>query len=430
MSQPSALLQRNHFGIIHDMLLSLQHKPIKLVVRTRRRKYLLWIGVFLLIFFVLPNIVNFREQKFFSEERRLKEARNLTTIRSDVVDVIPGEYYKRGALHHFFFGKKNRDIWTTPITAKVLHLDTMSGGLKPYEIGGSQQTISVRLTDSSGRHWVLRSVNKDQQNALPKILRHSALRFMFRDQVASMNPYAPLVAASLAESADLPHLNPQLFWMPYNERHGEYNEKIAGRLVYLEEHLDTTWHHSPVYKSVIDIVDTDDMDEISQKQQTTLDTLLYLKTRLFDMLICDWDRHEDQWRWALVDSGEKQFFMPIAKDRDMALYVFDEGVFSHITLTINHKFQSFRTKVASVEGLMYQSKKLDKQILKGVDKAQFINTAKQLQQQITDVEMQRAFQLYPPKVKQQFAAEHMQILTSRLQQLTSIAGEFWKLIND
>jgi hypothetical protein len=24
----------------------------------------------------------------------------------------------------------------------------------------------------------------------------------------------------------------------------------------------------------------------------------YIKARLFDMLIGDWDRHYDQWRWA------------------------------------------------------------------------------------------------------------------------------------
>jgi hypothetical protein len=29
----------------------------------------------------------------------------------------------------------------------------------------------------------------------------------------------------------------------------------------------------------------------------------YIKARLFDMLIGDWDRHYDQWRWAEQKKG-------------------------------------------------------------------------------------------------------------------------------
>ncbi len=397
-------------------------------MRKKRRKYLYWIAAFLLIFFVLPNVINFWEQRFFSEDQRLKEAKKLTSTNRDSVQIIPGEYYKRGSLHHFFFGKKNRDMWTAPVNVKVLHLDSSKGGLSPYDIGGSQQTISVKLKDTAGKHWVIRSVNKDQQNALPKILRHTALRFMFRDQVASMNPYAPMIAASLAESAQLPHCNPELFWMPYNEKHGKYNQKIAGRLVYLEENYDTTWHNQ-LYNAT-DIVDTDDMLELQRKKKISIDTILYLKNRLFDMLICDWDRHEGQWRWALIDSAGQKRFIPIAKDRDMAMYVFDEGILSHITLAVNNKFQSFRNEIVSVDGLMHQAKKLDKKILQGVSKEEFLAAVKQLQVQINAAAIEMAFLYYPSEIKQRFAPRHQQILLSRLQKMPVVAEEFYKLVND
>lgn len=409
------------------MLLSTRQKLIQLGVKTTKKKYLFGIGAFLLIFFALPNLLNFRERRFFSDGERLTAAKELTLKHSDSVDIIPGEYYQRGEVHQFFFGKKNRDIWATSIAIKVLHLDSAKGGLSPYEIGGSQQTISVRLTDSAGRHWVLRSVNKDQQNALPELLRYSALRFMFRDQVASMNSYAPVVVASLAEAVQLPHNNPQLFWMPYDQKYGEYNDKIAGRAVYLEENIDSTWINQPFLGNAVDIVNT---EEMFKRHQIPVDTLLYLKTRLFDMLICDWDRHEDQWRWALIDSAGKKRFMPIAKDRDMAMYVFDEGILSHITLAINNKFQSFRKDITSVDGLTHQAKKIDQKILKGVAKEKFIASAKELQSQLTASAIGEAFNQYPPEIRKQFAAEHQQILTSRLAKLTTVAEEFWKLVND
>ena len=44
-----------------------------------------------------------------------------------------------------------------------------------------------------------------------------------------------------------------------------------------------------------------------------------LKARLLDMLIADWDRHFDQWKWGTRDTGKGRIYYPIPKDRDQAL---------------------------------------------------------------------------------------------------------------
>jgi hypothetical protein len=36
------------------------------------------------------------------------------------------------------------------------------------------------------------------------------------------------------------------------------------------------------------------------------------------MLIGDWDRHDDQWRWAAFDEGKHTVFKAIPRDRDQA----------------------------------------------------------------------------------------------------------------
>jgi hypothetical protein len=40
-----------------------------------------------------------------------------------------------------------------------------------------------------------------------------------------------------------------------------------------------------------------------------------LKARLFDMLIGDWDRHYDQWRWGEYKVGDKVIYKPVPRDR-------------------------------------------------------------------------------------------------------------------
>ncbi len=423
-------MQRKHFGIIPVMLSQTEWKQFTFSMFKNKRKYLYFIVIFFLVFYILPNILNFREQKFFSEKNRLKTAKDNSKHDQIFIQIIPGEYYKSGELYNWFFGEKYRELWTSPETFKVFNYDTVRGGLIPFETGGSQQTISIRLRDTAGRSWVLRSVNKDQQNALPWWLRPSIVRSVFRDQVAAMNPYGAKVVASLAESLQLPHLNPEMYWMPYVEKHGEYNERIAGRLVNFEEYLDSTWQNDSLFGAATKFLSTDDLEEKHNNQQIEIDTLLYLKTRLFDMLINDWDRHKDQWKWALVEKQGRKIYQPIARDRDMAFYIFDEGIISRLAVGANNKFQSYRKEFNDVSGLMKQSKKMDAKLLKGVHQSTFIGLAHQIQSQLQGQAITKAFLQYPSTAYRKFGKQHEDILRSRLSQLPDVAKKFHHLIND
>src|SRR6185436_19642142 len=49
-----------------------------------------------------------------------------------------------------------------------------------------------------------------------------------------------------------------------------------------------------------------------------MDQSAFLKARLFDMWIGDWDRHEDQWLWAGSKFNGLTYYKPIPRDRDQA----------------------------------------------------------------------------------------------------------------
>ena len=42
------------------------------------------------------------------------------------------------------------------------------------------------------------------------------------------------------------------------------------------------------------------MKNLHKDEKYTVDEKEYIKARLFDMLIGDWDRHSDQWRWGRI----------------------------------------------------------------------------------------------------------------------------------
>lgn len=389
-----------------------------------------WLGGFLILLFVIPNTTNRRERRAFSDERRLETAKEIYDQNkvSDSVTVVPGEFYRRNAVAKIFLGEKHRKLWTAPVKVKVF--DYEKSDLKPVDFGGGFQTISIKLEDSKSRKWSLRSVNKDNQTVLPGALRITGLRFLIRDQTASVNPYGHLVIPVLAKAVDIMHASPRLFLVPFDQRQGKYNDRMAGRMAYLEANPGSSWSDTRKFDNADDIVDTEKMLEAVKKSKSAeVDTLLFLKSRLFDILIGDWDRHPGNWEWALTETDGKKIFSPIPKDRDNAFSLYNEGLFSNIASLFQPKFQTFRKKIRNVRAMMHQSKELDKSILRGVDAKQFQQLAVEIQQQLTDKVITSAFQQYPPEVYPLAGEEHAEILRSRLKQLPEVAQQFHKLVN-
>lgn len=272
---------------------------------------------------------------------------------SDSVEIVPGPFYNRGKFIEFLLGSGNRELWQQNIKTPILDLKNIHGGLSPLEFSGGQQTIGIEARDSIGRIWSLRSVNKDQSKVLSGFWQMSVLRPLFRDQASALNPYASLVVGQLAEAAEIHHTNPKLFLFPYDTTFGKFNTRMAGRLVIMEEEVDEGWSHHPEFGNADSILDTKDMWKVAEFQNVPIDSLFYLRSRLFDMLISDWDRHEGNWKWALHKNADQSILEPIPIDRDMAFYNFGKGVLNQLTLVFFEKFQSFEPDYKNIKGLMH-----------------------------------------------------------------------------
>ena len=387
------------------------------------------IAGFLVVFVVLPNTINFRERAAFSPEKRIEWASEEVNVNSglDSISVIPGEYYRRNRLHSFFFGEKYRELWNTDVKLPIERFSKNNPVFNPIKIGGGQQTVGIDVVDDQGREWAVRSVNKDQSKALPKFLQPTLFRFMIRDQVAALNPYGALVVPTLAEAIGIYHTNPYLAMVAYDTAFGLYNKRMAGRVVLIEEDADGSWKNQEVFDSPEKVIDTEDLAELDQ-QSLQLDTLLYAKSRLLDLLISDWDRHEGQWSWGIFKTDSGILARPIPVDRDMAFYKFDEGLIPKLMLVFNNKFQSFNPEYGNLKGLGYQARHLDAKILPGVSKQQFIALAESIQEQLPDSVINQAFSVYPDKVYQQIGIRHIEVLKERRKQLATVAGEFYELV--
>jgi hypothetical protein len=344
--------------------------------------------------------------------------------------VIAGAEYKKSGFHQLLWGKDYRKEWTTAVTVPVLNLDSAFGGLTPVKEGGGRQTKSLHLIGGNGKHYMLRSVNKTYLGALPQIVQGTFIENLANDQIATNHPYAALTVPQMADAAGVYHTNPKYFIVPHSERLGEYNSTFANMLCLLEERPDETQIDQPSFGNPEDINGTEKMmEKILEENDHLMDQNAYAKTRLFDMFIGDWGRHEDNWRWARFDSGTLKIYKPVPKDRDQTFAKF-EGALLHLIIVAGRfkELQTFDDDIKNVKWYNYPAYTIDKRFTNQLSQQTWIDSAKALQQYLTDSVIEEAVKQMPPEIFKISGEETIRKLKSRRDHLVDYATTYYAFL--
>jgi len=264
-----------------------------------------------------------------------------------------------------WMGKNYREVWATPVKVAAFNIGTKKGGLKILKRGGGQQTFSLRLEDKNGRQYVLRSIDKFVEGAVPEELHKTFAVDLVQDQISASNPYAAPVVAELARIAGVFHTNPEVVYIPDDSRFGIYRSDVAGKLFLFEERPDDDRSDVDSFGRSENIISTEDViEEITEAPYRFVDENAVLRARLFDILINDWDRHEDQWRWAGFEQNDKTVYKPIPRDRDQAFFV-NEGIIPWIAARkwLLPKIQGFDKYTENMEGQSFNARYFDRSFL-------------------------------------------------------------------
>ncbi|HKZ38650.1 MAG TPA: metallophosphoesterase, partial [Chryseolinea sp.] len=93
-----------------------------------------------------------------------------------IVRVKASDQYQAGNGKQKIFGKNYREAWAQEIDVPVFDLAREQGGLKILQKGGGMQTLSLRMEDSSGREFVIRSIEKFPEKAVPQMFRKTFIQ--------------------------------------------------------------------------------------------------------------------------------------------------------------------------------------------------------------------------------------------------------------
>ena len=386
--------------------------------------------------------------------------------QQDSATAVAGARYRAGGLHRTLWGSNYRDLWTRPVRVPVLDPDTFAGGLTPLRAGGDFASNTLHLRGTDGRRYVFRSVDKDVSKGLGPEFEGTIVEWIVQDQVSASHPAAPSLSHPLLEAAGVLHARPRLVVMADRASLAACRPRFAGVLGYIEERADendpdpedvdedgdagdSTGESEPGDATAdplrescgapaprpvdgpafagADVVKGTDafLDDLEDSPTNRLDSRAYLAARLTDVFMGDWDRHEDQWRWAGYDRGDLRIWRPIPRDRDNA-FVRHGGWVLSAARRIFIRMVRFDEEYPSLTGLIVQAQPLDRRLLSDLPRSAWDSVTADLQRRLTDQAIDDAVAALPPEYHEGWRDELARILRARRDGLGKVSREFYR----
>lgn len=353
------------------------------------------------------------------------------------------EETRKSEIYRLLWGKHYRQIYSTKVEVPVLLLDTVDGGLKPIKEGGGQQSRSIRFINKNENEYTLRALRKSptryiQADLLPTTFVGDRIDNTFpqrlvRDYFTTSHPYAKFALDNFEEALDLPHIKPQIFYVPRQPALDIHNDEYGSELYELQAHAGSENRSFAQFGKPQEILSTFDLlEELRENPEAKVDQEKYIKARLFDMLIGDWDRHQDNWRWAEHEDDKGTFYVPIPRDRDQSFSTYDAPLIRLIKLAEPRlrKMQTFDEDIANVKWFNWPGYPLDLQILFKSNWEEWEKQVNIIQQTITDDQIKTAFAELPPAVQDQTIEDIKRKLKGRRDNLMNIARKYFEHLQE
>ncbi|MEM1119319.1 MAG: hypothetical protein AAGJ18_02660 [Bacteroidota bacterium] len=331
----------------------------------------------------------------------------------------------------FMLGEHHQPVYLNQYKFPVLDLGTYKGGLEIVKKGGGKQTNSLRLATADNQEYVMRSITKDVTRGIPYPFNQMALvTYLFRDNYLGSHPFAPLAIPTLADAVSVYHANPGLYFIPKQPKLGGNNDLFGNEVYLVEERASKKWPQLASFGNAEKFVSTPDLAEkLVKNHKHQVDQNWVARSRLFDVLIGDFDRHDDQWRWTVTTLADDQkLYRPVPRDRDQAFSKYDGFVVKLLAPynALLRQLSDYEEPVDNFKWATYNSRHFDHNFLNELPLEAWKKEAAFIQDRLTDSVITEAFSNLPSKVYAVSAAPIIAALKARRADLQNIAEGMYR----
>ena len=372
---------------------------------------------------------------------------------SNFPEVYPQEYtvpiYRQDSIREALFfktvwGAKYKNAYSQPVTAPVASLDTLFGGLTVVREVKGKDYSALLLTDSKGNKYRMRAMAKNSLKISKEIVFEESadpskdesdapkLKNQNVDFYTASHPYAELAIPNMAKAVGIFYTKPELFYVPKQRSLGNFNEQFGDDIYLVSIEPSENSDSEKLFEYPDDVETTDDiLIKMRKTGDVFVDEENYIKSRLFDMLIGDWDREPDHWQWAkYFNQYRKNVFVPIPTNRDNAFSSF-EGNILDITQSLFSGTKESHVYGENLNDLKWFNQEgiiLDRALIRNSGRAQWKYLAEIIQETLSDEVIDEAFRNIPVEVQDEALEDIVKKLKGRRGNLVDIADRYYSYL--
>ncbi len=341
--------------------------------------------------------------------------------KDSIVTAVNPSYNKIGKFGRFWLGDNYRKAWAAPVKLPVFHLDTLHGGLHTVKLGGGMQTTTLRLADSNGVEYNMRSVDKAVGKLVPAPFRGTFVRGLMKDATSAQFPYGALMVPPVEDAVGVPHLDPSIGVVAPDSLLGAYQKLAVGKVFLLDkrEPYGNTDNYKKAFK------------KLQKDNDNSFDAINFLKARMVDLLFGDWDRHGDQWRFYDLKKGSHKFYSIMPRDRDIVLNV-TQGVIPFLVknfFIMPHASGFGKELLPGSNFYLMKSSFLNAYPANQISYKKWMQTAQEFESQVTDSVLKASVSTLPKGLDTSQTTEILTDLEARRDQIPEAMDKYYKLVN-
>lgn len=331
----------------------------------------------------------------------------INTVNTDSANlvfkaILDHPYKTHRAFYNWMWGKNYQKLYSEPIYVKVISLNSFHGGVTPVKhLPSLYGTI---FKNQQKKYYLVKKLDSDdsflgstffRQIYDPSMFKNTYLGNFIDEAYTIKNPFAFLVSDNMAKSVDLNAGNASLYFLEGSKIDSTNNE------ISIENNL-VSFNGFPDLSAKDILVNTEDIVNKVHEGEIRIDYRKYIRLRLFDMLVGDWNQIPENRMWISFEKNDTLLYEPFVLDRSHTFTkvdgVFLQQLFNMLGLDFIAKYNQKLKNVKKFNTLGYPA---DMALTAMCNENDWIEEAKYLQTALTDSLIDVAFTKFPRTMPEQ-----------------------------